>query len=106
SELESLLADPAVPREWRPDAIDAFLTLLYIPAPHTIYRGVRKLPPAHVLIAERGRVRTSRYWDLSFTGDGDARREDDYLEQLDALLAESVALRQNSGVRLGGFLRA
>ena len=104
SELKSLLEDPDVPREWRPDAIDAFLTLLYIPAPHTIYRGVRKLPPAHVLIAERGRVRTSRYWDLSFTGDGDARREDDYLEQLDALLAESVALRQISDVPLGAFL--
>src|SRR5438552_1393665 len=104
SELKSLLEDPDVPRERRPDAIDAFRTLLYIPAPHTIYRGVRKLPPAHVLIAERGRVRTSRYWDLSFTGDGDARREDDYLEQLDALLAESVALRQISDVPLGAFL--
>ncbi|HET7619374.1 MAG TPA: asparagine synthase (glutamine-hydrolyzing) [Vicinamibacterales bacterium] len=104
SELKSLLEDPEVPREWRADAIDAYLTLLYVPAPDTIYRGVYKLPPAHVLIAEGGRVRTRRYWDLTFPGGGDARREDEYLAQLDALLRESVALRQISDVPLGAFL--
>ena len=44
-----------------------------------------------MLVAEKRRAcATSRYWDLEFTGDGDPRREDEYLEQLDALLAESV----------------
>jgi len=104
SELKSLLEDPDVPREWRADAIDSYLTLLYIPAPATIYRDIQKLPAAHVLIAEHGTVRTSRYWDLEFTGDGDARREDDYLEELDALLRESVSLRQIADVPLGAFL--
>ena len=104
SELKSLLEDPDVPRQWRPDALDAFLTLLYIPAPATIYQGIHKLEPGHVLIAEKGAIRTSRYWDLEFTGDGDARRESDYLEELDALLRESVALRQIADVPLGAFL--
>ena len=53
-----------------------------------MYRDIRKLPPAHVLVAERGTVRTSRYWDLEFTGDGDAAREEDYLAELDAHLRE------------------
>jgi len=104
SELKSLLEDPDVPREWRADAIDAYLTLLYIPAPATIYAGVHKLPPAHVLVADSAGIRISRYWDLEFTGDGDERRESEYLEQLDALLAESVRLRQVSDVPLGAFL--
>ena len=104
SELKTLLEDPDVPRQWRPDAIDAYLTLLYIPAPATVYRGISKLPPAHVLIAEKGTVRTYRYWDLQFTGDGNSGREEEYLEQLDALLRESVALRQISDVPLGAFL--
>jgi asparagine synthase (glutamine-hydrolysing) len=104
SELKSLLEDPDVPREWHAGALDAYLTLLYIPAPATIYRGIHKLPPAHVLIAEKGTIRTSRYWDLEFTGDGDNRRESEYLERLDALLAESVRLRQISDVPLGAFL--
>ena len=104
SEIKSLLEDPQVPREWRADALDAYLTLLYIPAPDTIYRGIHKLPPAHVLVAERGQVRISRYWDLEFTGAGDERREADYLEELDAHLREAVGLRMISDVPLGAFL--
>ncbi|MEN3339142.1 MAG: hypothetical protein V7647_2818 [Acidobacteriota bacterium] len=104
SEIKSLLLDPDVPRDWRPDAIDAYLTLLYVPAPDTVYRAVHKLPPGHVLVAERGGVRVSRYWDLQFTGDGDASREDEYLEQLDSLLSEAVSLRLVSDVPLGAFL--
>ena len=104
SELKSLLEDPDVPREWRPDAIDAYLTLLYIPAPATIYRGIHKLEPGHVLLAERGAFHVSRYWDLEFTGDGSDAREADYLEELDSLLRESVALRQIADVPLGAFL--
>jgi asparagine synthase (glutamine-hydrolysing) len=104
SEIKSLLADPEVRREWRADAVDAYLTLLYVPAPDTIYRGIHKLPPAHVLVAEHGKIRTSRYWDLEFTGDGDASREEDYLADLDAQLREAVQLRLVSDVPLGAFL--
>lgn len=104
SEIKSLLEDPDVPRAWRPDALDAFLTLLYVPAPATIYRAVHKLPPAHILIAENGLVRTARYWDLTFGSDRAPRSEGEYLEELDALLRESIALRQISDVPLGAFL--
>jgi asparagine synthase (glutamine-hydrolysing) len=104
SEIKSLLEDPAVPRDWRPEAIDAYLTLLYVPAPDTIYRAVRKLPPAHVLVADASGIRMSRYWDLPFTGTGEAAREEEYLEELDALLRESVGLRLISDVPLGAFL--
>ncbi len=104
SEIKSLLQDPDIPRGWRPDALDAYLTLLYIPAPDTIYRAVNKLPPGHVLVAEGGRVRVSRYWDLNFTGDGNPAREEEYLEELDGLLREAVSLRLVSDVPLGAFL--
>jgi asparagine synthase (glutamine-hydrolysing) len=104
SEIKALLEHPDVSRQWRADMVDAYLTLLYVPAPHTIYAGIRKLPAAHVLVAERGSVRVSRYWDLTFTGDGDARKEDDYLQELDQLLREAVGLRLISDVPLGAFL--
>jgi asparagine synthase (glutamine-hydrolysing) len=104
SEIKALLEHPDVSRAWRPDMLDAYLTLLYVPAPHTIYQGIQKLPPAHVLVAEQGTVRISRYWDLEFSGTGDARREDEYLEELDARLREAVGLRLISDVPLGAFL--
>jgi asparagine synthase (glutamine-hydrolysing) len=104
SEIKSLLEDPGVPRDWSPAAIDAYLSLLYIPAPATIYRDVYKLPPAHILIAESGRVSIKRYWDLTFRGDGRTEREPEYLEALDGALAEAVRLRLISDVPLGAFL--
>jgi asparagine synthase (glutamine-hydrolysing) len=104
SEIKALLEDPEVPRDWSAEALDAYLALQYVPSPHTIYRGVRKLPAAHLLVAERGTVSIRCYWDLEFTGDGDPAREEEYLDRLDALVTESVRLRLVSDVPLGAFL--
>ena len=104
SEIKSILEDPDVPRGWSPEALDAYLALQYIPAPQTIFKAVSKLPPGHLLVAERGRVTIRRYWDLEFTGDGDPSREREYLDRLDALVSESVRLRLVSDVPLGAFL--
>ena len=104
SEIKALLEDPDVPRDWSADALDAYLALQYVPSPSTMYRGVLKLPAAHLLVAERGAVTVRPYWDLQFTGDGDPAREEEYLDRLDALLTESVRLRLVSDVPLGAFL--
>jgi asparagine synthase (glutamine-hydrolysing) len=104
SEIKAILEDPTVDRSWSLEALDAYLTLLYVPSPATIYQHVRKLPAGHILIAERGTVRVKKYWDLTFSGDGDPAREQEYLEELDALLTESVRMRLISEVPLGAFL--
>jgi asparagine synthase (glutamine-hydrolysing) len=104
SEIKAILEDPEVPRDWRPDALQAYLTLGYVPSPLSIYRHVQKLPPGHVLLAERGQVRLTKYWDLTFTGDGDVAREREYLDRLDALLRAAVKMRLISDVPLGAFL--
>jgi asparagine synthase (glutamine-hydrolysing) len=104
SEIKSLLADPAVPPDWDPEALDAYLALGYVPAPRTIFRRVAKLEPGHTLLVEGRRLHRQQYWDLEFTGKGDAAREDEYLDELDAWLAESVRLRLISDVPLGAFL--
>jgi asparagine synthase (glutamine-hydrolysing) len=104
SEIKSILEDPSVDRTWCPEALDAYLTLLYVPTPATIYQQVRKLPAGHLLVAEDGRVRISKYWDLEFTGSGNPANERQYLEELDALLTESVRMQLISEVPLGAFL--
>ncbi len=104
SEIKALLQDPDVPRDFSAEALDAYLALQYVPCPQTIYEAVFKLPPGHYLIAEPGRVSIRRYWDLPFTGTGDASREDEYLDRLEALLFEAVRLRMISDVPLGAFL--
>src|SRR5213592_3258812 len=64
SEIKALLADglrPTVDVE----ALSLYLSLLYIPAPHTIYREVRKLEPGHLLVWQNGGLINRRYWDLA-----------------------------------------
>jgi asparagine synthase (glutamine-hydrolysing) len=104
SEIKSIIQDPDVPREWSAEALDAYLALQYVPTPRTMYRDVWKLPPGHLLVVEDGRIAVRRYWDLTFTGEGDPAREPQYLEQLDDLITESVRLRLISDVPLGAFL--
>jgi len=104
SEIKSLLEDPDVPREWSADALDAYLALQYVPCPRTIFESIWKLPPGHLLVAENGSVRTRRYWDLTFTGDGDPSREQEYLDRLEAAVDEAVRLRMIADVPLGAFL--
>jgi len=104
SEIKALLQDSDVPRDWSAESLDAYLALQYVPCPQTIYEAVFKLPPAHYLIAEPGRISIKRYWDLPFTGTGEAAKEDEYLDQLEALVAEAVKLRLISDVPIGAFL--
>jgi len=103
SELQALLAAPGVPRALSPQALDLYLTYQYVPAPLTIYDGIRKLPPAHYLVASREGTRLERYWDLptELAADRDARLPArDLREMLDA----AVKMRLESDVPLGAFL--
>jgi len=104
SELKSILQHPGVSRETNPEALDAYLTLGYVPDPLSIFRGIHKLPPGHHLSFSKREIHVSEYWDFRFIAPTEDRNEDDYLEELRALLDESVRLRLVSDVPLGAFL--
>jgi asparagine synthase (glutamine-hydrolysing) len=103
SELKSLLEHPATPRETDAAALDAYFSLGYVPDPLSIFRDVKKLPPGHHLTFKDGRVTIKQYWDFKYEP-VEARREEDYLEELRALLDEAVRVRLVSDVPLGAFL--
>ncbi|MET7466288.1 asparagine synthase (glutamine-hydrolyzing) [Nonomuraea sp. NPDC005501] len=103
SELKSLAQDPGMPRAIDPVALDHYLTYQYVPAPSSIYEGVRKLPPGHVLVWERGEVTVSRYWQLDRVTRPvlDVREEE---ERLRELLLEATRIRMVSERPIGAFL--
>jgi len=103
SEIKALLADPAVPREPDPTALDHYLALQYIPAPLTAFRGIRKLPAAHWLELRDGHVEIGRYWKLRYNPKRTISMRDAVAE-LRWHLAEAVRLRLVSDVPLGAFL--
>jgi asparagine synthase (glutamine-hydrolysing) len=105
SELKAILQDSSVPRELDWEALHDFLTFHYVPSPRTIFRGVRKLPPASYLVIDqaRGQPEVRRYWDLRFAPD-ESRRDDDWLAGLRARLEDAVRSHLVADVPLGAFL--
>lgn len=64
SEIKSLLQDPSFKRELNFQALHNYLTYLYIPGPDTIFKGIKKLQPGHVLEYKNGEIFLQRYWSL------------------------------------------
>lgn len=65
SELQALLAFPDQPRRVSPHALALYRALGYVPAPHTMFAALHKLPPGWLLVAEDGRVETRPYWSAA-----------------------------------------
>ncbi|HVD11850.1 MAG TPA: asparagine synthase (glutamine-hydrolyzing) [Gaiellaceae bacterium] len=88
------------------DALEAFLAFNSIPAPLTIFREVRKLPPGHLLVWESGEVRIERYARPAPAAGDDLREDDEaeLLEELRARLRDSVRAHLVSDVPVGVLL--
>jgi asparagine synthase (glutamine-hydrolysing) len=107
SELQGLLADRSVPREINSAAIDSYLSWGYVPAPHTAFKNIFKLPPAHYLTLDLKEsdfaIRVERYWSLDYLPKTKLD-EAQAIEGLREKLTEAVRLRMISDVPLGAFL--
>ncbi len=103
SELKSLLEHPDVEREISVEALDAYLTLGYVPDPLSIFQRIHKLPPGHHLTFSDGAVKVESYWDFSYE-QTESLSEEEYARGLRALLDEAVRVRLVSDVPLGAFL--
>lgn len=103
SELKCLTVVPGLRATVSPQATHDYFALGYVPAPATIYAGVHKLAPAHVLVAQHGDIELRRYWQPVFGPkwtDDEATLQRRLLEQLD----EAVRVRLVSDVPFGAFL--
>ncbi len=103
SEIKSLLEIPGVPRSIDSEALSDYFSLLYVPAPKTIFRSIRKVRPAHYLIVDNTGIHEQCYWDISFEG-ADEKSESQWCELLLDAYQESIRLRLRSDVPLGAFL--
>lgn len=109
SELKALRCAEFCPSTLDTTAVAAFLHHNFIPAPRTIYAGIHKLRPGHMLrmTAASEAPEISAYWRLEdaiatvprFTGS-----EREAVDELEALLADAVRQRMVSDVPLGAFL--
>jgi asparagine synthase (glutamine-hydrolysing) len=100
SELKALFEHPEIPRRLDLEALDNYLSVNYVPGPHTLIEGIRKVPPGHLLEWRHGEMWLERWWKP-------AERERSGLnmeaakEELDWLLRDAVREHLVADVPLG-----
>ena len=100
SELKAIFEHPEIPRRLNLEALAHYLSLNYVPCPHTLAEGIEKLPPGHLLDWCDGQMRVEPWWRLEFHPQRDwtlgAAKE-----RLDGLLRDAVREHLVSDVPLG-----
>ncbi|MBU10855.1 MAG: asparagine synthase (glutamine-hydrolyzing) [Gemmatimonadetes bacterium] len=104
SEIKAILSDGHF--EVDEEAVELYLSLRYLPAPWTMFKGIRRLPPGKALIVEAdGQIQEWAYWEpWRSPRSGDDVSVDVAADQIRELLSDSVRLRLMSDVPFGAFL--
>jgi len=105
SELKSLALHPNFNKALRPESIEEYFALGYVPEPHTIYKNVMKLEPGHSLLIDlnSGKIKNDQYWNIHFNERYSGSFED-ATRELDSRVEEAVKIRMRADVPLGAFL--
>jgi asparagine synthase (glutamine-hydrolysing) len=103
SEIKAILKGPGVTHEIDPEAVSDYFSFLYVPAPKSIFKNIRKVLPGHYVVVSEHGLREASYWDLSFA-ETDDLTEEKWCEKILETLQEAVRLRLMSEVPLGAFL--
>lgn len=104
SEIRAILAQARMPRRANLTALPMYMRVGFVTAPHTMFEGIRKLPPAHYAYVEDGRVTIQEYWRLTYEEMEPARPEAEVVEEFLERLRESVRYHLVSDVPIGSLL--
>jgi asparagine synthase (glutamine-hydrolysing) len=108
SEVKALLHVPEIEAEIDLESLHQYLTLLWVPDPKTMFRGIYKLPAGHCATFRDGELKIRQYWDLRFPhADADyPRSEADLADEVRQRFRQSVERQMVSDVPIGAFLSA
>jgi asparagine synthase (glutamine-hydrolysing) len=113
SEIKALLEVPGIQVSMSMEALDKYLTFLWVPDPLTMFEGILKLPAGHYAVWQNGKFKLEQYWDLTFppanhlwNGGGVARTESDLADEIRDRFCASVEEQMVSDVPIGAFLSA
>jgi asparagine synthase (glutamine-hydrolysing) len=104
SEIKAILASGLVEPALDIPALHQFLTFLWAPDPHTLFRGIKTVPPAHIVTWCADEVTAREWWDVSFDEIEAGRSEDWWRERVLETLDRVVKLEMVADVPLGSFL--
>lgn len=103
SEIKSILEYPGYQKEVNETALENYLTFQYSVLEETFFKGIYKLMPSHCLTFHNGNLSVRRYWEPAFEADND-KSLDDWVNEIDDAMHDSVEHHKISDVEVGSFL--
>lgn len=106
SEISALLCCGLIEKKVNPKGLDYYFSWGSVPAPETLFKGIKKVPPSHFLIYKGNRIILRKYWSLDFSKIGYGIDEDEWCRRIYNMLVESVSIRLTKsplGILLGGL---
>jgi asparagine synthase (glutamine-hydrolysing) len=104
SEIKAILATRLVRPEIDAEALNQFLTFLWAPDPNTLFRGIKTLPPGHLLTFANDGIDISEWWDVSFDDIDEGHDESWWQDRVLETLDRTVNMEMVADVPLGSFL--
>ena len=104
SEIKCILASGLAPKRLNYQAVDAYFTYTYIPAPYTVYEDINKLEPGCLIVIDQAGMRHEQYWDLDFSRQDASKSSSEWQKTFDTAIYDSVSSHLVSDVPLGAFL--
>jgi asparagine synthase (glutamine-hydrolysing) len=103
SEIKAILQVPEIPREIDLEALSDYFSFLYVPAPKSIYKKIRKILPGHYMVIDAHNFQEIEYWDIDFSNVS-TLPEHEWCEKIIDAYREAIRIRLISDVPLGAFL--
>ncbi|MGI9037070.1 MAG: asparagine synthase (glutamine-hydrolyzing), partial [Pyrinomonadaceae bacterium] len=104
SEIKAILASGLIKPELDLEGLNQFLTFLWTVAPHTLFKNIFQLLPAHFLVWKSGEIKIDEWWDLNFDAEEKNGDENFWRERVLDAIDKAVRMEMVSDVPLGAFL--
>jgi len=104
SEVKGILASGLIKAELDHESLHQFLTFLWTPDPNTLFRGIKTVPPGHLLTLKQNELSIREWWDISFDDIEEGKSEAWWQERTLETLDRVVQLEMVADVPLGSFL--
>lgn len=103
SEIKAILAHPDFKKELEENNVSHYLTFSCMPSPHTLFKDVKKLPPANLLTIVNEKIEEKEYWNPTNAAKQE-KSEEFYIDEIKKILRDSIKSQMVSDVPFGCFL--
>ncbi len=104
SEIKGIFENSSIERQFSYEGLLQAYTYWTTITPHTVFKGIKEVPPGHSLTWNHKSLKIEKYWELSFSTKSTSLNYNDYLEEFNSLLINSIRIRLRADVEVAAYL--